>query len=1051
MAGQIATLVVKIQASLAEFSKQLDDASGQVEKMGKKMTGSAGVATVALGNLAAMGAEKALSAIISLGNQLISVGGHLTDLSSKTGISTKALQELEFAAGQVGIPLETLTGAIQKLGAKLATGDKGAAAALKEIGISVKDIQGLKPEEVFYKVGQGMDTVDSAGKRAAIAVALFGKAGAEALPGLTKEFVETAQSAERLGIIIGSETLAAADELGDQMDVLKAQMFALIANALKPILPLLVELMKSLGQLAQAIIPPLVQAFVWMMETTAKAQKVFLEFLLSIVEGVQKIPGFGKAFGIADGAAEALRVRIAATDERIKALAGTATAAAPPVKNLGRNLAETGDGALGAAPKIDKAAEALKDLKASMFGEEAIKKAELYLTALGDLKNISKLTKEKQEELANAMKAGHAAMVASGRGAEALAEKMSLVNVIIADLGSIKIPKFVQALNSIPQSFILPDIKAAPAFPFEAFAMPDWVTDSMSRHVDEMKKIIPEAAQVGKEAGQVFGAEFGKDLGNLILKGLSGGGDVGASIGAKLALTAAQPFMEQIEKVFGGKGVKGAIGGAIATGATVGLAALGSKLIKSDTVGQQVGGSMGAAIGGNLVQGLAKTVASTVGGTLGATLGSVVPVLGTIAGGALGSLIGGLFGPSQASQTKKARAEWIEAAGGLKALEETAKQAGVSLDSVMKADTLKKFDAATKAFTKSVEEASKEMEGFAKSLGKVAKEKTLLSPELLKQMDKLGGKEALSGDMFAFLQASTQTAADGLSKFFDNAKVGSQSAASAMGLSFGAVFENFREQGLSSTEAFAALAPAMTAFQAQLTATGLSGGAAFAELNAQMMLVTSTFTGPMIQGAEGVADIMVGLANSGRMNQEIFAGLSGQVAETFHTIEGSGAGSVKAVQALQRPLQTIYELWQDQGFAVDEATMEVLQFGIANNVVGDQFRSKQDQMMIAVEKLVERIDKLVSVMTDDLPAGAEAGASGIEKALGGIKVPTISIPYRYDAINSPPAPLAGTNITTDLSGVAVNSNISVQVDGRELATVTARNMPGAIAPYGIAR
>lgn len=1034
---------------MAEFTQQLDKAGSQVESMGKKMTGSAGVATVALGNLAAMGAEKAISALIGLGTQLLEVGGQLTDTAAKTGMSTTALQELGFAASQSGISMETITNAVSKLGANLAKGDKGATAALKELGISMDDIKGKTPEEVFYRMAEGFDTVDSAGKRSALALAAFGKSGMEVLPALNSEFIKTAQSASEMGIVLGPETVKAADALGDQVDILKLQLFALIGNALAPMMPLLTELMTSLGEIARATIPPLVKAFVWMMETTAKLQKVFLEFLLAIAEGAQKIPGLGSKLGIAQQAADALRERIAKTDERIAALGKTSTDTGTAAGGMGRNLLNAGEAALNLGGNAKQATDEIAKLRDALFGKDAIANAEKYVKALGGIQNVSQLTADKQKEFAGAMQAGIAAMEATGRGLDPLAEQFRELNRAVATVAKDSMPSFVKELNQATQAALLPKVTAEPGIKFEAFAMPEWVTESMSRYVTEMKKIEPEAAEAGEDAGEIFGREFGGKLGESIIKAFEGGGNPGAALGAMIGSEAVKPLVAQIQVAFGEKGLKGSLGGMISGLVSAGGAALGAKLIKTGSTGQQVGASMGSTIGGSLVQGLAKTVATKIGGTLGATLGSAVPILGTIAGGMLGSLVGGLFGPSQASQTKKARNEWIEAAGGLEALNKTAKETGVSIDGIMKAGKVKTLEAEIAKFEKAVEAVNVEVKALGANLGKIAANKTLLNPSVLKQIDKLGSNPALQEDLFAFFQKSTQTASDGLTRFFENAKVSSQGAATAIGSSFAVVFEDFRAQGMTATEAFAAMAPAMQTFSAQLQATGMQGGAAFEALNAQMQLMTDAFTGPLIAGADALADVFVGLANSGRMNQEIFAGLTAEVSATFAKIEGSGAGSVRAVQSLQRPLQTIWELWQDQGFAVDETTQGILEFAVQQGVVGDKFRDKQDQMVQAVQKLVERLDKLVSVMTNDLPAGADTAAKGIEDKLGGIKVPTIVIPYRYEAQNSPPSAAAASVAPSGLSGSARSTNITVEVDGRTLAEVTAQNMPRAVAPYGI--
>ncbi len=78
-----------------------------------------------------------------------------------------------------------------------------------------------------------------------------------------------------------------------------------------------------------------------------------------------------------------------------------------------------------------------------------------------------------------------------------------------------------------------------------------------------------------------------------------------------------------------------------------------------------------------------------------------------------------------------------------------------------------------------------------------------------------------------------------------------------------------------------------------------------------------------------------------------------------------------ALAALQPDLQRIWELQQQFGWAVDESTQALIDQAVESGQVGEQFRSVQDRMISAVEKLTERLGSLERVLSGGV-AGAVA-------------------------------------------------------------------------------
>jgi hypothetical protein len=124
---------------------------------------------------------------------------------TRSGLTTKDLQTFSYAAGQVGISQEELQVGIQKLTVSMGQAEVGAKkqiTAFKAIGISVDDLKGKNAGDVFRMIAERLEKVTDRSQRAAIEVALFGKAGAKLdnlLSGSQGRLNELSDAAERLG------------------------------------------------------------------------------------------------------------------------------------------------------------------------------------------------------------------------------------------------------------------------------------------------------------------------------------------------------------------------------------------------------------------------------------------------------------------------------------------------------------------------------------------------------------------------------------------------------------------------------------------------------------------------------------------------------------------------------------------------------------------------------------------------------------------------------------------------------------------------------------
>ncbi len=180
----LGTLVVYLEANMSRFTATMNDVTRQQEQSMKRMQASTDLAKAAIGGL--IGAVS-VGAFTELVKGAIDAADNLRDMSQKTGIAVETLNGLAFAAGQAGGNLESVVAAAGKLNksiAEAAGGNKDTAEGFVKLGISVRDAAGnLKSADVVMaEVADRFKEYADGPEKTAIALRLFGKAGADMIP-----------------------------------------------------------------------------------------------------------------------------------------------------------------------------------------------------------------------------------------------------------------------------------------------------------------------------------------------------------------------------------------------------------------------------------------------------------------------------------------------------------------------------------------------------------------------------------------------------------------------------------------------------------------------------------------------------------------------------------------------------------------------------------------------------------------------------------------------------------------------------------------------------
>ena len=159
----------------------LDTAKGALAALAGEMGPTAVAALATAGAFAAVGA-----AVFELATRAAEVGGHLNDMSEKTGMSVPALSRLSQAAQVAGSDLGTMTSALFMFEKNLGEDTPKFAKGLDRIGLSIAEVKATGVDNWLALVAHHMAETEDPSQRAAAAMELFGRQGREIIPTLLK-------------------------------------------------------------------------------------------------------------------------------------------------------------------------------------------------------------------------------------------------------------------------------------------------------------------------------------------------------------------------------------------------------------------------------------------------------------------------------------------------------------------------------------------------------------------------------------------------------------------------------------------------------------------------------------------------------------------------------------------------------------------------------------------------------------------------------------------------------------------------------------------------
>ena len=242
MATQLGTIALELVADTQKFESSMKSAGSVAGKfkVGLAAVGAAAAATV--GALGALGA-----AALSVTKDVAATGDAAAKASQQVGLSAEAYQELGHAMELSGEDIGVLRKGLLRLARNMndvTEGVKAPREAFAQLGISVVDNAGKlrDMESILPELADKFASTANGSQKAAIAMEIFGKSGAQMIPFLnagSEGIAAMRQEARDLGIVISNEAAAASEKFVDTMDRLNKQTDAfktILGVALLPII-----------------------------------------------------------------------------------------------------------------------------------------------------------------------------------------------------------------------------------------------------------------------------------------------------------------------------------------------------------------------------------------------------------------------------------------------------------------------------------------------------------------------------------------------------------------------------------------------------------------------------------------------------------------------------------------------------------------------------------------------------------------------------------------------------------------------------------------------
>lgn len=257
---KLTAMGLTVPKGIADIASQTGVAATETDGLLKS------VGALAAGYLTLATARKAVDFV----KQVAAEASALTDLATQTHISVEEVQILGQAMSEFGVEQDTLAKGLYTLSRRIAGGDESVARGLHLMGLSIEEVKGLQPSELFQKIENSLAGL-SGGLRDTAAADLFGARLGASMARASEGINEAIANARNLNDVMSTETakaLDAADESVKRFD-------------------------RNVHAMAATLLGPVAEGFNTMVDAGGKGAGVWEMVWASLKDGALSVSGFG--------------------------------------------------------------------------------------------------------------------------------------------------------------------------------------------------------------------------------------------------------------------------------------------------------------------------------------------------------------------------------------------------------------------------------------------------------------------------------------------------------------------------------------------------------------------------------------------------------------------------------------------------------------------------------------------------------------------------------------------------------------------------------------
>lgn len=255
----LARLTIQLTADSARLQRDLDKAQSQINRYQARSNAAFTEAAKRIGTGIGIAVSAAAAGLVALVKNSIDAADELNKLSQKVGIAADDLSKLQYAAKLADVDTASLQTSLVKLSKSAvdaADGTGDSADAFRALGVDVKDANGniKSTNDLLLDTAEAFSQFEDGPEKAAAAVAIFGKAGADLIPllnGGRKAIEEAGDELERFGGVVTPEAARQAEAFNDNLTRMQSIAKGVGVDLSASLLPALVDVTNALVELRQ--------------------------------------------------------------------------------------------------------------------------------------------------------------------------------------------------------------------------------------------------------------------------------------------------------------------------------------------------------------------------------------------------------------------------------------------------------------------------------------------------------------------------------------------------------------------------------------------------------------------------------------------------------------------------------------------------------------------------------------------------------------------------------------------------------------------------------